>query len=93
MARVYSRCGLNPTAEEAAAASAATSCRDVSVGGAATVDSSSSAEDGGGGADGGGGVTLFDALARQTVARIEGADLQDVLRWAGGQAQGTGALD
>ncbi len=33
--------------------------------------------DGGGG---GGGATLFDALARQAVAGIGGADLQDVLR-------------
>ena len=36
----------------------------------------------------GGGGTLFDALARQTVDRIQGADLQDVLRRVAGLAAG-----
>lgn len=37
-----------------------------------------------GSGSGGAGATLFDALARQAVARIEAAELQDVLRWGGG---------
>ena len=56
VARVYSRCGLNPEAPPAAG-------REVEEGGA-----------------GGSGVSLFDALAAQTVARIQGADIQDILR-------------
>jgi hypothetical protein len=55
VARVYSRCGLNPEAPAAG--------REVEEGGA-----------------GGSGVSLFDALAAQTVARIQGADIQDILR-------------
>jgi hypothetical protein len=60
VARVYSRCGLNPEAPPAAGR-----------------------EGEAGGSGGGGGVSLFDALAAQTVARIQGADIQNILRWVG----------
>ena len=61
VARVYSRCGLNPEAPPAAGREGVA----------------------GGSGGGGGGVSLFDALAAQTVARIQGADIQDILRWVG----------
>ncbi|KAL4430994.1 hypothetical protein ABPG75_006250 [Micractinium tetrahymenae] len=74
IARVYSRYGLNPewappAADTPAAAAAATGSAIHSAAvGASSGDGAVAA------------TTLFDALAAQTVARIQGADVQDVLR-------------
>lgn len=73
IARVYSRYSLNP--EWPATDGLATAAASASVAGGAEVavgGSTGSASTA---------TTLFDALAAQTVARIERADVQDVLRW------------
>lgn len=83
IARVYSRCGLNPTAEAGKAAAASldlASSLDEAAEGADGSWQPDAAVVGTGGESGSGSATLFDALARQTVARIQGADLQDILR-------------
>lgn len=84
IARVYSRCGLNPPAPaaEPAAASQDGGGFEGSASSGSPLGDGDAAQDGGSS----GGATLFDALARQTVACIQGADLQDILRCAAAAA-------
>lgn len=87
IARVYSRCGLNPTAEAGQAAAASLdlgSSSDEAAEPAAGLGSHADAAVDGSSDSSGSGASLFDALARQTVTRIQGADLQDILRQAAG---------
>ena len=83
IARVYSRCGLNPTAEAGEAAAASldlSSSSDEAAEVAAGLELQPDAAGDSCNDSSGSTASLFDALARQTVARIQGADLQDILR-------------